>query len=117
MKLVLFVLLSFSLLFAAGCAPIVSSMQPTQLTGSGNLVTQEFTFDKADRLLAASNFKVTLKPGDKVTVQVTADDNVMPYLYVHVSNGELRLEMKPGRGYDMNKVTQRAEVTMPAPGA
>jgi hypothetical protein len=95
--------------------PILSSTQSLQLTGSEKLVTQDFTFDKADRLLAASNFKVTMSPGERVIVKVTADDNVMPYVYVHVSNGELRLEMKPGRAYGMDKVTPKAEVSMPAP--
>ncbi len=117
MRRALVIVLSSLLLFAAGCAPILSAGQPVQIKGSGKLVTQEFTFDKADRLLAASNYRVTLTPGDKVAVTVTADDNVMEYVYVHVSNGELRLELKPGRGYNMDKVTLKAAVTMPVPGA
>lgn len=87
-----------------------------QLTGSGKIAKQDFSFDKADRLLVASNFKVTLTTGDQVAVTVHADDNVMEHVYVHVSNGELRLEMKPG-GYSMTDVTMKAEVTMPAPTA
>ncbi len=113
----LVVSLAFLLLFVTGCAPVLSSGQSQQLTGSGNLVTQEFSFDKADRLLAASNFQVALSPGEKVSVKVTADDNIMESVYVHVSNGELRLELKPGRAYNTNKVTLKADVAMPVPGA
>lgn len=107
----------FLLLFVTGCAPIITMGQSTQLTGSGKLASQDFSFDKADRLLVASNFKVTLTTGDSVSVTAQADDNVMEHLYVHVSNGELRLEMKPGRSYSMTNVTMKAEVTMPVPSS
>lgn len=115
MRSALIVSLFCLLLFAAGCAPMLSTGQSLQLQGSGNLVTQEFTFDTANRLLAASNFKVTLVPGEKVVVTVTADDNVMEYVTVRVSNGELRLELKPGRGYSMENATLKAKVAMPIP--
>ncbi|MGE5602805.1 MAG: GIN domain-containing protein [Nitrososphaerales archaeon] len=105
------------LIVATGCVPILSNTQSLQLTGSGKLVTQDFTFDSADRLLAASNYQVKMNPGESITVKVTTDDNLLPYVYVHVSNGELRLELKPGRAYDMDKVTMKAEVSMPTPSS
>lgn len=117
MRRALTISLFFLLLFLAGCAPVISVGPTLQLEGSGKPVTQSFSFDKADRLLAASNYQVTLTKGDKVQVTVTADDNVMKYVYVHVSDGELRLEMQPGRVYSMNKVTLEAEVAMPVPDA
>ncbi len=113
--LVLTVALLVVLILLAGCAPILSSGPSLELTGSGKLIKQDFSFDKAERLAVASNFKVVLSPADKVAVTVEADDNVMEYVYIHVSSGELRLELKPGRGYSMNKVTLKATVTMPVP--
>jgi hypothetical protein len=115
MRHTLIIVFVSGLLLLAGCAPITTSVQSMQLTGSGTFVTQDFAFEKADRLLVASNFKAKVTPGEKVAVTVRADDNVMEHVYVHVSNNELRLELQPGRGYSMTRVTLEAEVTMPAP--
>jgi hypothetical protein len=95
-----------------GCSAVLG-VRSTAITGSGNLVTQDFDLTGFETIDAGSNFKVTVRRGDAFSVEVTSDDNVADILKVTSGRGKLTLGVKPG-AYSMNNVTMKAEVTLPA---
>jgi hypothetical protein len=112
MRYASFVLLICSALMLGGCSAALG-VRSTAITGSGNLITQDFDFTGFETVDAGSNFKVTVRRGDAFSVKVTSDDNVADILKVTSGRGKLTLGVKPG-AYSMNNVTMKAEVTLPA---
>jgi hypothetical protein len=112
MRAIVIVLTLCSALALAGCAPILPG-SPSQLIGSGKLVTQDFTLRDFTRISAGSNFQVTLRPGAQFAVSITADDNVIEHVEASLSGDELRFRMKPGKMFGLTNVTMKADVSLP----
>ena len=74
-----------------GCAMPPIIIGPSEfVTGSGNLVTREFSIEDFDRLQISHAFKAEVTQGDAYTVEVTVDDNLEPYLQVSKEGNTLR---------------------------
>lgn len=97
------------LLLASGCV-VVGGF--TGITGSGNLVTRQYALTNFSGLDAGSAFQVELSCGDKCSVRVTADDNLVEHLEVFISGSRLHLGLKPN--VNVRDATLKAVVTMPA---
>lgn len=93
--------------FLAGCNIITG---PT-ITGSGNLVTKQYTFTNFTTVSAGNVFDVTVKPGSTPSVSVTVDDNLVEYLDVTTSGDQLRLHLKSNT--NVRNATLRAVVIVP----
>ena len=96
-----FVLLLVPLL--AGCA----------LTGSGNVVTQEFALRGFDKVDVSHGFKVDISQGDTFSVVIRIDDNLVQYLEVVKRDSTLKIGPKPFPPYSLRNATLEAKVTMP----
>jgi Putative auto-transporter adhesin, head GIN domain len=97
------------LLLLAGCGGFGMF---SGITGSGNLVTRQFQFTGFSGVDAGSAFQVDLSRGDKFSVSVTADDNLVQDLEVAVSGNRLHLGLKPN--VNVRNATMKAVITMPA---
>lgn len=86
-----------------GCAVTV--------TGSGNLVTENYDFGGFTKVEAHNGFQVDLTRSSTFSVEITADDNIWEYLEVTNSGDTLRIRLKPPRIY--LSVDLRAKITMP----
>lgn len=79
-----------------------SRTDKSKLRGSGRLITRDFGRVGAYTSLRVSHcIKVTLSPTAR-TVSITADDNVMDYLAVDQSDGELSLYVKASSTSDLH---------------
>lgn len=97
-----------ALLLLAGC-----NLIPIQgLTGSGNLVTEEYDLDGFTEIDASSAFEVIVTRGDEFAVTLTADDNIMDRVEVDVRGERLVLGMRD-LTIMLGQITLRAEVTLP----
>jgi Putative auto-transporter adhesin, head GIN domain len=85
----------------AGCSSV---------TGSGNLVTQEFDLDGFTRIEASHGAQVEVTLSEKFSVVVEVDDNVKPMLDVSVSGDTLLIGLNVDSAVN---VTYRVQVTMP----
>lgn len=83
----------------------------TRLDGSGDLVSEDFSLDGFDALKIAETFDATVRASDAFSVTVTTDDNVIQSVEIRVSDGTLHLGLESG--LSLNRVTLRAEITMP----
>jgi hypothetical protein len=79
--------------------------------GSGKLVTTQVDKAGFTQVRAADSWDVTLVRGDRYSVKVTTDDNVVDRLDVIVDGDALVLRLKPGSS--TCHVTLKATVVMP----
>jgi hypothetical protein len=83
------------------------------ITGSGNVVTQEFDLSGFKRVEVSYGFDVDIRQGDAFGVAVRVDGNVAEHLQVVTQGRTLKIGLKD-RTYNMLDVTtSEAEVTMP----
>jgi len=83
------------------------------ITGSGNLETQEFNFSDFTKVEAHNGFQVEITKSSTFSVEITADDNVHKYIEVTNSGDTLRIRLELGLGRNYSSVTLRAKITMP----
>jgi hypothetical protein len=74
-----------------------SSWSFSGINGSGNLVTETRSVPDFKRISTAGSMDVTVKVGSPTSVDVTADDNLLPYVTTEVVDGTLKIGMKSGR--------------------
>jgi len=86
----LFFLSIANLLFLTSCTDDV------KINGSGNLVTETREVSEFTRISSEGVFEVTITEDEIQSVEVTADDNVMPYVLTTVSSNQLSLTLKDG---------------------
>ena len=102
--LVLFVLFG---LVASGCGGLAS------LTGSGNVVTREEAITGFDRLEVSEGFQVDVSQGDRFSVIIRVNDELVEDLNVVKQGTTLQIGLQPGRSYNLKNVTLEADITMP----
>lgn len=96
------------------CAlPPVMTAPSESVTGSGDLVTRQFSIEDFDRLEISAAFKADVTQGDTFAVEVTVDDNVEQYLDVSKQGDTVKVGLKPGLNLGLNRTTMRAKITMP----
>ncbi|MGB5933808.1 MAG: head GIN domain-containing protein [Anaerolineae bacterium] len=92
----------------AGC----TLLPEVSITGSGRVVTQEFTLTGFDKVDVSHAFKVDVSQGDSFSVVIRIDDNLVQYLQVVKEGDTLKIGLKPG-WEAIQPRTKQAEITMP----
>jgi hypothetical protein len=83
------------------------------ITGSGNLVTQEEDLSGFDRVDVSHAFHVDVRAGDDFGVIIRVDDNIVEHLEVAKEGRTLRIGLTRDQRYNIGNATLEAEVTMP----
>jgi hypothetical protein len=107
MKRFVFLVLAAMAIVLSGCGffPVV--------TGSGMPVTAAYGLNGFTGIQASQTFQVRVVPDSLYSVDVTCDDNLVPYLIVDtIPGGTLRLAL--AQGYTYEYVSISAVVHMPA---
>lgn len=87
-------------ILANGCGP----------SGSGILVEEEHTLEVYDSIVLANGFEGRVVMGDKYSVLITADDNVIEHVRVEYADGEVFVDFDKDSYRD---ATLKAEFTLP----
>lgn len=93
----------------------VMPMNAENIKGNGEVITQEFAVEEYDGIIMGGirqngNFSLTnlfrsntytsptfyYKQSSSCTLEITTDENIMPYLTAEVRNGDLRIRVKKG---------------------
>jgi len=93
----------------AGCGVL----QEISITGSGNVVTQDFALTGFDKVDVSHAFKVDISQGDTFSVVIRIDDNLVQYLEVVKRGSTLKIGLEPARRYGIRNATLESQVTMP----
>src|SRR5436309_2902321 len=80
----------------------------TTVIGSGRVVDKSVAVSSFDRLQVSSSFDVTVAGGSTPALTLHVDSNVVDHLEVGVSDGMLRVGLKPH--LSIGPVTLKAEV-------
>lgn len=109
-----FILIMITMLLI-GCSQSGQDIQQKEinLSGSGNLVSREFTLADFDQVEAGLHFDLNIRQGTTPKVILTSDDNFIDYIQVEQVDKTIRFEFIPGYAYDTRGITLRAEVFSP----
>jgi len=90
-----------------GCGPFSFS----QISGSGHVVTTNMAFSGFQSVEAGSAFAVHIKSGDRFSVAIKTDDNLLDTISVTQDGSWLRLGVKSGN--NISPTSLQAEIVMP----
>ena len=74
-----------------------------RIEGSGNVITKDITVKSFDELDASGVFNLQLSQGDKETLRIEADDNLMDLFIVENDGSTLKISMKKNSNFNSKK--------------
>lgn len=111
-KLIVSLTLVSIVLLTAGCS--VTSVSSSIAKGSGKMATRAYAVQDFTSLDIGNAFQVQVTQGDAFKVTVTADENLLDYVRVVQSEGELRIYVDSNTLSSYTFTRQEATITMPA---
>ncbi|ASZ13963.1 DUF2807 domain-containing protein [Chitinophaga pendula] len=86
------------LLLVAGVS-VVARAYNERIKGSGNVKTEDRSVDVFNNVSTSGTFTVYLQQGDKHTLKIEAEDNLLPYIVTRMTGNTLNIE--PKKGYNL----------------
>ena len=74
-----------------------------RIEGSGNVITKEIAVKSFDELSASGIFNLQLSQGDKESLKIEADDNLMDPFIVENEGATLKISMKKNSSFNSKK--------------
>ena len=99
-----------AVLVAALLTTVLSGCRTVVVTGSGNLRTEEYSFDEFDRVEISHGLEFSIIRADSYHVSITADDNVLPYIEISKRGDTLKIGLRAAQYLN---TTARVAITMP----
>jgi hypothetical protein len=78
----------------SGCVKLMHKLGGHQTVGSGNLKTEKRSLSDFDEIVVAGSADCVVTVGKGTSVEVKADDNILPLIETSVSGNVLRIECK-----------------------
>jgi hypothetical protein len=115
MKKTVIIVIAIVAVVAIVSAVLVIRGWPGDLTGSGNLESQQYDFADFTEVEIGSAFEFEVKQSSSYGINITADDNVMDYVQVMKDGQTLKIRLRTGLGIFLGSVsaTLRVSMTMP----
>ena len=74
-----------------------------KIEGSGNVITKEISVKSFDELNASGVFNLLLSQGDKESLKIEADDNLMDLFIIENEGSTLKIKMKKNSNFNSKK--------------
>jgi hypothetical protein len=74
-----------------------------RIEGSGNVITKDITVKSFDELNASGVFNLLLSQGDKESLRIEADDNLMDLFIIENEGSTLKIKMKKNSNFNSKK--------------
>ena len=74
-----------------------------RIEGSGNVITKEISVKSFDELNASGVFNLLLSQGDKESLKIEADDNLMDLFIIENEGSTLKIRMKKNSNFNSKK--------------
>lgn len=100
------------LLLGAGIFFSCRYMGGERIRGNGNAETEQRSLSSFDGLVSHGSFDVYVTTSDNYSVQVEADENLLPYIETEVEGGTLKISTR--RGYNL-RPRRNIKITVAAP--
>lgn len=88
---------------------LASCTDDDKINGSGNMVTETRAVSEFTKVSSEGVFEVNITEEDTQSVEVTADNNIMPYVNTNVSSNQLGLSLKDG---NYSNITLSADIKL-----
>lgn len=92
-------LLFIPLLLLVAAVSVVAKAYNERIKGNGIIKTEDRSVDAFNNVSTSGAFTVYLQQGDKHTLRIEAEDNIMPYIVTRMTANTLNIE--PKKGYDL----------------
>jgi len=74
-----------------------------RIEGSGNVITKDISVNSFDELDASGVFNLQLSQGDKETLRIEADDNLMDLFIIENEGSTLKIKMRKNSNFNSKK--------------
>lgn len=91
---------------------MTASAQRERVAGNGNIKKETRNVSGFKSVGTSGSFNVYITPGTSKTIEVEADENILPYIETELKGDELNVHFK--RGYDI-KTTQKININLSMP--
>lgn len=91
---------------------LYTSCDMNSITGSGNIITEKRTVNHFDGINISGSIDVEVRSGEAVSVEVEADDNILPYIITEVANGMFKARYKSNSSF--SNTHAKVYVTVPS---
>ena len=108
--IILLIAIGVTLIIVASAIILLGEWQPTNIVGSGNLVTQQKDFSGFSAIQVSSGFKVEISKSSFYSISITADDNIIDYIQVLKTGNTLHLGLQMG---SYQSTTLQVEIELP----
>lgn len=101
-------------LLTAGAALTLTACSPFDreaVRGSGDIVTHDYEVGDFDRISVGRALEVSIEPGDRHRIELTADDNIVDHISVDRRGDTLVLDVADD--VRLRRATHRFAITMP----
>jgi hypothetical protein len=89
-----------------------NDMLGKRIDGNGKLISQQRQTGEATRIHTISNFDVDITQGSAFSLQVEADENLLPYIITEIKDGVLEVRTQEGVNlHSVNKIKVHLMVT------
>lgn len=115
MSRLLLLLAVFAVVLLSGCSmpDMIVNGIGRAVTGSGNLITLEPTFQDFSRVEFSHAFQADVTQGESYSIVITIDDNLQQYLEVSQTGDTLKVGFKAELMLSLRNATMKARITMP----
>lgn len=96
MKRFIIATLLIAAILLAGCGSITFQGSGNMIYGSGKITSENREVSGFSQVEFSGSGEAQITQGDRESLIIEADDNIMPYLTSQVVNGTLKLGLKPG---------------------
>jgi hypothetical protein len=107
---ILLIAIGVTLIIVASAIILLGEWQPTNIVGSGNLITQQKDFSGFSAIQVSSGFKVEISKSSFYSISITADDNIIDYIQVSKTGKTLHVGLQRG---SYQSTTLQVEIGLP----
>lgn len=110
--LIIIIVIAAIVIAIASAIILLGSWFPlTEVTGSGDLITQQKDFSDFSAIDISSGFEVEISQSSSHSISVTADDNIIEYIQISKTDNTLKVRLQVGISYQ--SITLQIEIEMP----
>jgi hypothetical protein len=108
--IILLIAIGATLIIVASAIILLGEWLPTNIVGSGNLVTQQKDISGFSAIQVSSGFKVEISKSSFFSISITADDNIIDYIQVSKTGNTLHVGLQMG---SYQSTTLQVEIELP----
>ena len=109
--IILIISIIATVIVVASAVIFLGNWLPSEVVGSGELVTQQEDFIDFSSIDISSGFEIEISKSSSYSLSITTDDNIIEYIQVSKTDNTLKVRTQAGITYE--SITLQIEIEMP----